>query len=71
MATRDPNIISEHFIPTDAGMAVVHEIKGDKGNKYQVMNPAEVPAAFHPQVLDQARKSEEDDHGKPHRKKSI
>lgn len=65
MATRDPNIISEQFIPAGDTMAVVHEFAGEKGSKFEILNKTDIPGHLHGEIIDQAKRAEE----KPEEKK--
>lgn len=59
MATRDPNIISEHFIPAGDMMAVVHEFAGEKGSTFEILNKTDIPGHLHGVIMDQAKRAEE------------
>jgi len=61
MATRDPHIISEQFIPVNGGMSVVRETRATKGeaSKYELVNKDEIDTGMHRGIIEQAKKSED------------
>lgn len=58
MATRDPNLISEHFIPIDGAVAIVKESAGEKENVYYLVNKGDIPDHLQKEVIETAKKYE-------------
>lgn len=58
MATRDPNLISEHLIPIDGVVAIVKETAGEKENLFELGNKGDIPDHLQKEVIETAKKYE-------------